>query len=111
MEVSTNDVDPPGREDEAYLLQNQHHYIVDAHSDCAVSYLNDPFAPANCFFQPNPDNPCQILVVTHTILPSRGVYELTVNYGWDYWSERLHLLSPDAQARCIAFYHPNWVRH
>ena len=107
----TNDLDPPGREDGAYLLQNQHHYIVDAHPDCAVGYLNDPFAPANCFFQPNPDNPCQILVVTRTILPSRGVYELTVNYGWDYWSERLHLLSPDAQARCIAFYHPNWVRH
>ena len=53
-----NDADPPGREDGAYLLQNQNHYIVDAHVDCAMGYLNDPFEPANCFFQPNPDNPC-----------------------------------------------------
>ena len=27
-----------------------------------------------------------------------------VNYGWQYWAERLHLLSSDAQRRCINFY-------
>ena len=65
----TNDADPPGRDDGTYLL-NQNHYIVDAHVDCAVGYLNDPFETANCFIQPNPDNPCQILVVTRIVFPS-----------------------------------------
>ena len=106
----TNDADPPGWADGAYLLQNQHHYIVDAHEDCAVGYLNDPFEQASCFFQPHPDNPCQILVVNRITFPSRGVFEPTANYGWDYWADRLHLLSPDAQARCIAFYQPDWAR-
>ena len=103
----TSDRDPPGRDDGAYLLQHADAYIVDAHKDCAVGYLNDPFEEANCFFQVNPDNPEQILVVTRVVFPGRGVYELTVNYGWDYWRERLHLLSPSAQARCLAFYCPD----
>ena len=107
----TSEEDPPGRENGAYLLQNQHQYIVDAHVDCAVGYINDPFAPANCLFQANPDNPCQrILVVNRIVFPSRSVFEPTANYGWDYWADRLHLLSPDAQAQCIAFYHPEWAR-
>ena len=103
------DEDSPGRDNGAYLLQNQQHYIVDAHPDCAMGYLNDPFEPANCFFQANPDNPCQILVVSRVVFPCRGVYELAVNYGWDYWADRLHLLSPDAAVRCTAFYHPDWT--
>ena len=102
----TSGLDPHGRDDGAYLLQHENIYIVDAHKNCAVGYLNDPFEDANCFFQANPENPCQILVVSRIIFPSRGVFELTVNYGWDYWKDRLHLLSSTAQARCLAFYQP-----
>ena len=62
---------------------------MDAHVDCAVGYLNDTFAPTNSFFQPNPDNPSQMLVINCTVLPSRRFFERIVNYGWDYWSEIL----------------------
>ena len=96
--------DPPNaREDGAYLLRHGT-YLVDAHPDCAVGYLNDPFENANCFFQPDPDNSNRLLVVARVNFPSNGVFELTVNYGWQYWSERLHLLSADAQRRCVNFY-------
>ena len=67
----TSELDPPGRDDSAYLLQHEDIYIVDAHEDCAVGYLNDPFEEANCFFH-------QILVVTRISFPSS---ELTINYG------------------------------
>ena len=81
--------------------------MVDAHVNCAGGYLNDPFEEANCFFQPDPDNPSTILLVNRVHFPRNGVYELTVNYGWDYWKDRLLFLSPAARRRCIAFYRPN----
>ena len=98
--------DPPGRDDGAYLLVDTDEYIVDAHVHCAVGYLNDPFEEANCFFQPDPDNPLRIILVNRVHFPRHGIYELTVNYGWDYWKDRLRLLSSEARRRCIAFYRP-----
>ena len=96
--------DPPNaRADGAYLLRNDT-YLVDAHEDCAVGYINDPFEEANCFFQIDPTNEHRLLVVARVTFPSNGVYEIFVNYGWQYWAERLHLLSPDAQRRCLNFY-------
>ena len=96
--------DPPNaRADGAYLLRNDR-YLVEAHEDCAVGYLNDPFELANCFFQVDPSNEHRLLVIARVTFPSNGVYELFVNYGWQYWEDRLHLLSPENQQRCLNFY-------
>ena len=73
--------DPPNaRDDGAYLLRNDT-YLVDAHEDCAVGYINDPFEEANCFFQIDPTNEHRILVVARVTFPINGVFEIFVNYG------------------------------
>ena len=76
------------REGGAYLLRHGN-YMVDADPDCAMGYINEGWEDANASFQPNPRNPYEILIVLKRNLPAHGIYELTVNYGAEYW-ERLH---------------------
>ena len=58
---------PSGRADGGYLLQSGD-YMVDCDPHCPGGYLNDPFCPGNCFFQPAPDNPHRLLVVLRVTL-------------------------------------------
>ena len=94
---------PNARANGAYLLRHGD-YLVDCDPDCAVGYLNDPFQVANCFFQPDPENPRRLLVVLRVGLQQGHLHELYVNYGADYWWEHYHLLSPTSRRACEAFY-------
>ena len=69
-----------------------------------MGYLNDPFCTANCFFQPDPDNPNRILLILRVNLHRGQLHELFVNYGASYWRLHFHLLSAEAQQACAAFY-------
>ena len=84
------------RDDGAYLLRHGH-YLVDADVDCSVGYANEGWRDANCFFQyDSAQEPVLLLVLKRTLLPYR-IYELTVNYGREYWAShpnpRLDLLN------------------
>ena len=55
-------VPPSARAKGAYLLLRHGSYMVDCAPECAMGYLNDPFTLENCFFQPDPSNPCRLLI-------------------------------------------------
>ena len=102
---------PFGHDNCAYLLQSGD-YMVDCDPCCPGGYLNDPFSPGNCFFQPSPDKPHHLLVVLRVTLLQGQLHELFTNYGPAY-RDAAHLatLSPAARARCEAFYSPRGSYH
>ena len=86
-------VPPSARAKGAYLLRHGS-YLVDCAQECAMGYLNDPFTLANCFFQPDPSNPCRLLIVLRVGLRRGQLHELFVNYDKPYWETHAEYLPP-----------------
>jgi hypothetical protein len=86
-------------------------YVVDGQNGntiCGPARSNDNFDIVNCYFA---YNPLDKRVELFTNVPmSEGYYESLTNYNTPgkapcYWSSlRLSLLSPEARARCFAYY-------
>ena len=55
------------------------------------------FINANAYFQPNPRNPRELLVVLKRNLPAGGIYEILINCEADFWHERYHRLGTAAR--------------
>ena len=91
------------RDDGGYLLRHGD-YMVEADPDCAMGYINEGWEDANASFQPNPRNPMELLVVLKRTLPAGGIYEITINYGAEYWRERYHRLGAAARMKWQMFY-------
>ena len=96
-------VPPNARANGAYLLLHGR-YLVDCHPHCAMSYLNDPFTLGNSFLQPDPSDPCRVLIVLRVSLKRGQLHELYVNYGKPYWQTFAVNLDPEARIRCYDFY-------
>ena len=95
------------RDDGAYLLRHRN-LLVDADEDCSMGYANEGWHDANCFFQhTSHDEPDLLLVLKKKLLPYH-VYELTINYGREYWflgpNPRYLSLSPAARQQCLDYY-------
>ena len=70
-----------------------------------MGYLNDPFTLANCFFQPDPTNPCRLLIVLRIGLRRGQLHdELFVNYDKPYWETHADYLPPEVRLRCFDYY-------
>ena len=91
------------RDDGAYLLWHVN-YMVEADPACAMGFINEGWEDANASFQPNPRNPRELLVVLTRNLPARGIYEITINYGADFWHDRYHWLGTAARMTWQMFY-------
>ena len=96
-------VPPLARAKGAFLLRHGS-YMVDCAKECAMGCLNDPFTLANCFFQPDPSNPCSLLIVLRIGLRRGQLHELFVNYDKPYWESHAEYLPPDVRLRCFDYY-------
>ena len=99
---------PDGTRDDGDYLLRHGNFLVDADADCSMGYANEGWGDANCFFQHTSNtDPELILVLKKTLLPNR-VYELTVNYGREYWfagpNPRIFNLSAAGRRMCEAYY-------
>ena len=95
---------PAGVRDEGAYLLRHGDYMVEADEDCAMGFINEGWEDANASFQPNPRNPRELLVVLKRNLPGGGIYEITINYGADYWWDRYHRLGTAARVQWQMFY-------
>ena len=98
------------RDGGAYLLRHGN-YMVDADPDCAMGYINEGWEEANASFQPNPRDPYEILIVIKRTLLAHGIYELTVNYGAEYWERLQERLGIIAQLKWQSFYSTSHTRN
>ena len=94
---------PEARDGGSYLLRHNN-YMVDASPDCAMGYINEGWSKANSFFQPDPACRNSLISVTWCTFPPNGVYEILTNYSFQYWLDRMHLLSGSEQRECFQYY-------
>ena len=99
---------PEGTRDDGDYLLRHGSFLVDADEDCSMGYANEGWHDANCFFQHTANNdPDLLLVLKKKLLPNR-VYELTVNYGREYWfsgpNPRIFRLGAAARQLCELYY-------
>ena len=99
---------PEGTRDDGDYLLRHGDFLVDADKDCSMGYANEGWCDANCFFQHTSNtDPELLLVLKKTLLPNM-IYELTVNYGREYWFSgpipRILNLGAAARQLCEAFY-------
>ena len=95
---------PDGVRDKGAYLLRHGDYMVEADQDCAMGFINEGWEDANAAFQPNPRNPMELLVVLKRTLPAGGIYEITIDYGADYWRDRYHRLGTAARMNWQMFY-------